>query len=887
MPAELFDLFWRHVEPPPERARVGLTMNNRLRIPPAVPALILYPALMTPGIVGGENPRLELLLAIRARDTLRPVHVNRQLKVFRGLNPERRYKPEPLFQGLGRNDERIRIGAPVDLADEIVASHRTFAGILDRRAVALFRGAGFGLVVPVSVDPAALDAAAGPGAAAMQNARDPGGYLVAPEDALVQDHLVGNAVVQEAIESEPSRRRRLPRDGRYGFPIRGRDVRVGPLDKDALVQSYHPVFKADSLQWASIGHLSDVHISSRQQILAKSRARVIEYPDDADLKPIGDLVNICSRDTKQVLDALRDDADVDVVVVGGDLVDFINNVHRNDMHTRDWKASHIWSAMNMEQRRWYRDNVDFLSIYSMLLEHYRANPTKPVYGVTGNHDAYYQPYGISPRIRALGTERKANEGIPADHNLTIYEAILAFGPTYGTLLTVPRSSFTAAKLAWFYSVFTPFKDFAMTLPKQVLVGLGWGDAETMISLSRPGGQGVGHLPWADDPVTDRQLALVRRAIRDRGSRKLILTTHFTFVSYAEAITNQRAARSDWGDENDQGDVYYTAAWYSTRNHSLADMGTFRTHREEMYAGILAGDRRVQLVLTGHSHRRGFYTMRRLDLTGNNSVKTGFSDFPRFRGDGTPDLPNEEDRQEPYVILSDSGGSIPRRSHRGEFRGWGSDPPAGTRIRMDGSGNIRDVTAIRTSVRPRFVVALDYMDVMGDPVITRFETSEVLIEHQTRAGFSFVVNLEFADEIMGRGGEQVYGLSVDSVRLYWRNADTADPRAGEWRRIALEPAGATKWRIPAGDTWMLRDHLWRERRRLIFAAIKFSSTARNLQRYDFSTPWTFEVRVERDTSGGIPIVGTPTRVKYILHRDEGRREVPDFATRVRHWDYDNI
>jgi hypothetical protein len=90
-------------------------------------------------------------------------------------------------------------------------------------------------------------------------------------------------------------------------------------------------------------------------------------------------------------------------------------------------------------------------------------------------------------------------------------------------------------------------------------------------------------------------------------------------------------------------------------------------------------------------------------------------------------------------------------------------------------------------------------------------------------------------------------------------------------------------VPAGDTWLLRDHLWREQRRVLFAAIGFSSGAPHLQRYDFSTPWTFEIKVQREASGGVPIFRDPTHVKYLIVRDDDRREIPDFASRIRYWD----
>ena len=104
--------------------------------------------------------------------------------------------------------------------------------------------------------------------------------------------------------------------------------------------------------------------------------------------------------------------------------------------------------------------------------------------VTGNHEAYEMPYGISPRVEigswsfnlggremlGLDTEEyrqevekasqwvkgKGNAGIPADNNLTIYEAILAYGPTYAQIYS--SQNFKNEQFDWFHTLFTPFSD---------------------------------------------------------------------------------------------------------------------------------------------------------------------------------------------------------------------------------------------------------------------------------------------------------------------------------------------------------------------------------------------------------------------------------------------
>jgi hypothetical protein len=68
------------------------------------------------------------------------------------------------------------------------------------------------------------------------------------------------------------------------------------------------------------------------------------------------------------------------------------------------------------------------------------NWRKPIFLIAGNHENYADIYAISPRTKGTLSDkakeepgsgwRRANEGVPADHNLSIYEACLMYGPDY-------------------------------------------------------------------------------------------------------------------------------------------------------------------------------------------------------------------------------------------------------------------------------------------------------------------------------------------------------------------------------------------------------------------------------------------------------------------------
>jgi len=904
MAADLYDLMWLFPLPPSERpANVQLSRDNTLAPPSGgLAAAILYPALLTPAIVVGRD-WLELLIAfdkkgldglkVKGEELAKAVKlaVNTQLKIHRGsLNVGKFHHNRPLLGGEDWADH-IKVEGPLklDTAPMETAGWKdaqtsrkdsAFVGRLQPSFVDLLKKnkVVFDQIYKVSINSVPVfDAFGPPGQVAPRNKpRDEGGWEIAPAVPGNFDHVIHAA---PGIQSE-----KLPGKGRYAFELAGDDVVAGSVDWNNPIQAYHPVFAYSKLEYADIGFLADVHVNCRQQVLKRSPASVIEH-DDFKPRPIGKILNIASRDTKNLLNHLGD-SDAEVIVIGGDLFDFMHNVVLDD-HERaqKQKVMQIWDFVDMKKRTRYRDYVDCAAFYGLVTK-FIADYHKPLLVLTGNHDCYYEPYGISPRVTVAGKElRRANEGIPWDHNLTMYEAILAFGPTYGAILTGlnvksrPPSSFWAEKLAWFYTAFTPFSDFVVRLPHQYLAVLGWGTSEDMLSPSRPSGQGFGHLPRANTVLSDEQLKVLESGATSRDDgRKVVMFTHFNFVSYDGSISNAVAADSKWGSSNDQSDVYYTAKWYSTRDFSKSDMGTFHEKREKLYKEILFQKQRVQLILTGHSHRRGFYTLRRLDTTGNASVKTGFHDYPVF-DNGKPmqyfdhkgvghRIP-DEDQKPPYIIVSDSGGSIPRMNLAGEFGGWGSDLPAGTRVMFDSRGDIAQVKAVRAQLaraQPRFVVALDYMDIMEKQVIKSFATDKFPVAGEDAGAIRYFFTLEFIAELLDRN---VYDFSVDSVALYF-SATYAFGKI-ELEKSASDPR---EWVIPEDDEEDFRFRAITARKRRTFLALRFSSQSRLFERYDFSTPWTYEVVIKQEVSG---LPGNRHK-KIIFERKKEYAEFPDLMDR---------
>jgi LysM repeat protein len=565
-----------------------------------------------------------------------------------------------------------------------------------------------------------------------------------------------------------------------------------------------------------------------------------------DSPKIGSMIGVSTRIIKALLDRIGGDPGVHALMLTGDLIDFVRMLYP-DKTSKTVKQ--IWDQVALDDSydSRYQDYVDNIALYTLIVYFYNRYQ-KPAFVVTGNHDAYALPYGISPRVLWV----RANPGIPADHNLTIYEATLAFGETYAEVKEM--GTFHYERLQWFYAVFTPFADFAAGFPRQTLVGMSWGDEEDVLDF--PGiDQGFGHLPRADDPVTDTQLELLNRAIEDQ--KNVIFTSHFTFVSYLESIPMSTI---------EEGDVEFDANW-DAYDH---DQGTFETNRQPLYEEHLVNRKSIQVVLTGHSHRRGFYTINRADYSGDYSVKTSyydFSDYPALRATGR--------RLTPIVIVSDSAGPHPRLNKVGEFNGVGSDISAGSRIFFDSTGDVERMEPVGGSDKPRIAVAIDYYDLLEnnptvghhDRVIETFESDKFLIrdEHRGLVDYRFRVVIMQHIRIL---------VNLEDIVIYVYAAD------GEWKKIPLLFDGTSRWVIPRGrDAQTFFNFVNGNDERSIFMSIKFNQRDALVSHYDFDSRWNFEIQIDSDTSGG-GVFGTDTHKVYTIERDVDRAEIPDFEWRRR-------
>jgi hypothetical protein len=798
----LLNLTWIADLVPPEARRkvpVALRHQNVLDTQKPRPAIVLFPAFLTPAVhvAGDTDGMFEVLLVSIAAPALTAADVNLHLKISIGLDPNKVVANGPLF---ANPKDKIIVKRVDPDGNGILATEKKFQGILDQRFRSGLPG-NLDTFYAVRIHESCLS---DPAVVAV-SAR-----AAAPEQ---QDKLLTAMLKRRngpALHGQGGR-------GTHAFTVSGAGVDLASVDQAQPIRAYHPLFfyEAGAMAPASFAHVSDLHINVRQQVMQASPARVIDAASAlVDSPPLGPMVNICGANLTSILGQAGGDQGVDVLMVGGDLIDHIQNVYPYPDGTDPGvlagaSAKAIWDLMDLRDKNGYATHyqafVDYIAFYSMIGAFYRSHG-KPAYGITGNHDCYEEAFGTSPRV----FHKRANEGIPADLNLTFYEAILTFGETFDTVRRTTNPNYTPALLEWFYTVFTPFADYAVALPKQRIVGLAWGEDE---SIMRPKGQGLGHLPRANEAVTDAQLAIFQSGLGT--DKRTALLTHFTFVSYADSLSILPEPR--------QGNIL------TSDSYGDNDLGTFEKNRRALYAGV-ADPARTQFVVTGHSHRKGLYFLGQPSGDGYATEMHGLrapQSVPALNGAG-PRTP---------IIVSDSSGPLPRLNLSLEFEGWGSDVPSGTRIQSAPDGSVSEVRAITSGAgvaKPRLAVALDYLHTLKDEVFDEIETwpFDPKKPRVGPHGLTFTFHKAFPT-----------GIGLDSVVLYGKATVAAD-----WVRIPLDVT-ITKAAGPytasaaasAADAGAFYDWLTIMPKTGRFASLRFSAGDPALAPiYDAGSAWNIEL-----------------------------------------------
>lgn len=519
-----------------------------------------------------------------------------------------------------------------------------------------------------------------------------------------------------------------------------------PSAANPALQAWHPVIRAAAPK-LQMGHLSDVHVSVRHDALARSPVALLE---DADGPHAGKLAQKYAGDTlcnafthlKALVETIGASKKPDtVLLLTGDLIDFNRNIdprRAGETIGEQWKAFNILS--NIHDSTLYPRWQDDMLVFS-LVRHAYTHLKLPVFMTTGNHEAYEMPYGISPRMGQWGltlgameiagrsdqaldahrrkleeasafASKKANEGIAADHNLTMYEATLAYGPTYGQLYT--GLNFNPVNFDWFGALFNPLGDFVLGLggkagakdATQLVVGLAWGGEENFQNLDelhRPLGvdrQSIMILPRAAGSFSQAQKALLQHAqkLKQKNGAPLVVASHFTVFSYDQDKTLSNSEAGFTPADDPVGSVY------SSVGLGPYNMGTCERNLKWYFDNlVLATDKpRVDWHLSGHSHRAGVYQAVR--MPGRGRVEVSSAKDPGLHP------PQTHDGKTTHFVVSSCGGPIGYQNLDNELKGWTLRPPAGSLLDT-AKNSLRQVASLQGTGRPRLCVALDYLHVM--------------------------------------------------------------------------------------------------------------------------------------------------------------------------------
>lgn len=848
--SEVFNLVWYNSSSPPkQKIAVARGGTHNLPLLEYRDAIILFPSLMTPLVVRENDayPWLELLLV--SKKPLTAEHVNRQLKIDTGLDAEKSYHDAPLFVGTG---DTIELESASKETHDLLRTFKRFEGVLHAGFAKRMESAGFTQFSRVRVRIEALDNAN----AAHKPVRPAAQADDTTYRAETQDHLIKAMLEERHVLAD---HQQLLEKGQFGFRLSADGPQVW-LDRGNPIQAYHPVYRFGRAEpeHLNFGHLTDIHVNGRLDMMTRTPVRVIDSKRAKDAsQQIGEMVQPTNRSFTQLLKAMATSDEAHGLLIGGDLIDHQVNAYRHGEIKQDMVA--VWDAVDVSeagQKRGYVPGVDMISFWSLLIDFCRQSK-KPVFGIAGNHDAYFKPFGISPRFLHM----RANAGIPADVNLTLYEGVLAFGPSFADFtldlihdIGEARSSFKAEWMEWFYTVFTPFVEASVQLPKQRMVCMGWGDSEDMVA----GGQGAFHLPRADNAVSEAQLALLKKAAADHATHKVVVLSHFTVASFVEQVPLLRADTLPGSGPGGKGKPA-EGKLYTTGDEGVYNMGTFELMHHEFLTLLEGG--RIGCVFSGHSHRRGLYQL--------GPRKTGY--FPVTVHDPETFFqdPNHPKVHAPALIVSDSAGPYPRFNFEGEFEGWGSDQPSGSVAIFDAHGELDKVKVVRAAggAKPRLAVALDYADLDRNLVwALPLQTAVFSGSGELRAQMAYPEDKRstfYRLRVPLKPHLASFGLRVGTITFL--DADSKDDP------LVVHVEGKDAVSLVGDDNGKFFRWVKQTKVPNRFVSIVFDCSGNEAitSRYDLKSEWNFEVVTSRRGTTALPY--------YVIERPQrstGRIDFPD-------------
>lgn len=495
---------------------------------------------------------------------------------------------------------------------------------------------------------------------------------------------------------------------------------------------------------------------------------------------------------------------------------------------------------------------------------------------------------VNGASKFLGAQ--ANPGIPADHNMTVLEATLAYGPTYGETWT--SLNFTTANFDWFGVLFTPLSDFCIALPgqgqalerpRQVLVGLAWGETENFMNLQGTVAAGTDRhsfmiLPRASASIDEAQQAVLRQALalKRKGNAPLVVASHFTMVNYSKAAFQEELSfvPSDTPRSTFTADGFSAAGALTSAGFNDANFGTCERNLRwyfEHCASIPGQPTRVDWHLSGHSHRSALYTVRH-GHTGAGAptiTVTGRRDPGMYKEKSVAAADSGT-----QFVVSSCGGPIGVQNLAGELNGHTLRPPAGSRLDCT-DRSIEQVKTLRTgrasgtpyNEKPRLCVALDYLYILSSGEMP------VGFAWEPRAGFGAKRR---PAAVTLRLSEQVRRLDCIRAVNVWVCELQKDKTGGKAQAIAVwHRLAPTLVQAKEGNTLVFStDELEKLANAMVTAPTHMPADARGVA----------PVTTQRVAQAFCEIVlKKPTTGKYTEGPDKGKN-VPDWSADMK-WEND--
>ncbi|MDR2387784.1 MAG: hypothetical protein LBE80_09415, partial [Deltaproteobacteria bacterium] len=678
-------------------------------------------------------------------------------------------------------------------------------------------------------------------------------------------------------------------------------------EKGWFVLSRHPLYISQK-DHLDLGLVSDLHLSSRQVSYKLVAPQVIHGADPIESPYLGELCHQSLDTTIRLINSLG--AECQALIVAGDAFDVLRNLDPKvvESKTRELRRSaepgpsiwpiealenlqreikpgsapsspfretkaadstetsqreiklstaELWEHLDFEKYKNQGQNypfyIDALMFMGIILDHY-SSKRKPVFYLTGNHEGYEVPYGISPRIvNNKNYVFRANPGIPSDQNLTFYEAALLFGKKYSYLGRV--ENFKKENLDWAYRWITPWKDCLVNIGKnQNLLLLGWGDDESYLWSATSGG---GSLPRAGLAFTDHQLSLLKRMTK-QSDKFNVMASHFTYANFDLEISLRQQNQKSSGS--------------GAFSLEKTDTGSFEQNRQAVYSELKGGQ--VKLTLSGHSHRAGAYTLLNDDQIGGLNQKgpdgrQGLKFTEGARGLKSIE-PQSQFNSKVACLVAGSGG-LYSYQNLNNSKLSDMDKPQGLLIKFDQIGQLEKVQYYRdeTSGKPRLAVRCDYL--WYENQIQMFfkgqkspDQGDFSVNQAKKTGQKYLIYLNpqwlffLNDQNPGEGGP----LPIDHFCLHCLN------------RINYQyfPDSLIKLELDSGPTYPVPGHgqvpayqmtigpdevkktlekrkklggLDKESEFLYFLSVHFNPNHPIGRHYDLSSPWCYPVTFNSD------------------------------------------